>query len=74
MAVFFPPARRTPPHTNANQTCAEPGKLPNDGHGVYIGPNGGPGTYIENNTGGCRWSFGARVRHFLAKVLPFRLV
>jgi hypothetical protein len=51
----------TPPGVGANQTCGEPGKLPNDGHGVYVGPNGGPGQYIENNTGGCRWSFDARV-------------
>jgi beta-glucosidase len=35
--------------------------LPNDGHGVYIGGNGGPGQYVQNNTGGCRWSFDARV-------------
>ena len=51
----------TPPHVAANQTCAQPGMLPNDGHGVYIGPNGGPGTYVQNDTGGCRWSFDARV-------------
>ena len=51
----------TPPHVAANQTCAEPGMLPNDGHGVYVGPNGGPGTYTNNHSGGCRWSFDARV-------------
>ena len=41
----------TPPGVAANQTCAQPGMLPNDGHGVYIGSNGGPGTYIQNDTG-----------------------
>ena len=35
--------------------------LPNDGHGVYFGSNGGPGAYTNNDTGGCRWSFDARV-------------
>ena len=65
----------TPPHTGANQTCAAPGKLPNDGHGVYVGSNTGPGMMIENNTGGCRWSFDSRVsrrdwiEHFQ---LPFK--
>ena len=53
----------TPPGVAANQTCAadDGGMLPNDGHGVYVGPNGGPGRYIENNGTGCRWSFDARV-------------
>ena len=51
----------TPPGVGANQTCAANGMLPNDGHGVYVGSNGGPGEYIENNGTGCRWSFDARV-------------
>jgi hypothetical protein len=33
----------TPPGVAANQTCAAERMLPNDGHGVYVGPNGGPG-------------------------------